>query len=221
MYTQKQFKFCWFEKSDLTLLKEWCRIGAFSGLNQFLDNFIYAVMVCKMVNMVEEQGNYWLANNFIWGWLLIPISALTEVIRSDCKNGYTELKRFSYYFIACAVIILWACSVPAWKPFYYFVENLYNADEVFTLTVKLVPFYIAYAGCAIIDNTFIGLGKTVYNMVNSLIINFGYYGTFYILTLTRVIDFNMNTIVLMFGFGMVFHFMISLAEEKFFQKRIP
>ena len=219
LYTQKYFKFCRFRKSDFTLLKEWCRIGAFSGLNQFLDNFIYAVMVCKMVNMVEEQGNYWLANNFIWGWLLIPISALAEVIRSDCKNGYAELKRFNYYFIACAVIVLWALSVPAWKPFYCFVENLYNADEIFTLTIKLVPFYIAYAGCAIIDNIFIGLGKTVYTMINSLIINFIYYGGFYVLYLTRSMEFNMDTIILMFGFGMVFHFAISLVEEKVFQKR--
>ena len=219
LYTQKHFKFCRFQKSDFTLLKEWCRIGLFSGLNQFLDNFIYAVMVCKMVNMVEEQGNYWLANNFIWGWLLIPISALAEVIRSDCKNGYAELKRFNYYFIACAAIVLWALSVPAWKPFFYFAENLHNADEIAALTIKLVPFYIAYAGCAIIDNIFIGLGKTVYNMVNSLIINLGYYGAFYVLALTRAIDFDMNTIILMFGFGMVFHFVISFVEEKILQRK--
>ena len=31
--------------------------------------------------------------------------------------------------------------------------------------------------------------------------------------------FDMDTIILMFGFGMVFHFGISLAEEKAFQKR--
>ena len=55
-------------------------------------------------------------------------------------------------------------------------------------------------------------------MVNSLIINLGYYGAFYILTLTHAIDFDMNTIILMFGFGMVFHFVISLAEEKVFQR---
>lgn len=219
LYTQKYFKFCRFRKSDFTLFKEWYRIGAFSGLNQFMDNLIYAVMVCKMVNMVEEQGNYWLANNFIWGWLLIPISALTEVIRSDCKNGYEKLKRFHYYFIVCAVIVFWVLSVPVWKPFYRFAENLYNADEIFNITIKLIPFYAAYAGSAIIDNIFIGLGKTVYNMVNSLIINFGYYGVFYVLTLTHAIDFNMNTIILMFGFGMVVHLVISLAEEKIFRRK--
>ena len=33
-----------------TFLKDWCKIGAFAGIQIFLDNFIYAVMVCKMVN---------------------------------------------------------------------------------------------------------------------------------------------------------------------------
>ena len=86
LYTQKHIRFRRFKSSDLTVLKEWCKTGVFSGLQQFLDNFIYAVMICKMVNMVEEQGNYWLANNFIWGWLLIPVTALGEVVRSDCKT---------------------------------------------------------------------------------------------------------------------------------------
>ena len=71
----------------------------------------------------------------------------------------------------------------------------------------------------IIDNIFIGLGKTVYSAVNSLIINFGYYGAFYVLTLTHTIDFDMNTIILMFGFGIVIHFVISFAEERIFQRK--
>ena len=184
-----------------------------------MDNLIYAVMICKMVNLVEEQGNYWLANNFIWGWLLIPITALAEVIRSDCKNGYAELKRFSYCFVSCACVVFWALSIPLWEPFYRFAENLSNADEIFAITIKLVPFYIAYAGSSIIDNIFIGLGKTAYNMINSLLVNLVYYGVFYGLYLTRAIVFDMDTIILMFGLGMVFHFVISLVEEKVFQKR--
>ena len=219
LYTQKHIRICRFKSTDFAILKAWCRTGTFSGLQQFVDNLIYAVMICKMVNMVEEQGNYWLANNFIWGWLLIPITALAEVIRSDCKNGYAELKRFSYCFVSCACVVFWALSIPLWEPFYRFAENLSNADEIFAITIKLVPFYIAYAGSSIIDNIFIGLGKTAYNMINSLLVNLVYYGVFYGLYLTRAIVFDMDTIILMFGFGMVFHFVISLVEEKVFQKR--
>ena len=172
-----------------------------------------------MVNMVAEQGNYWIANNFIWGWLLIPISALSEVIRRDCKDGYNNLKQFNYYFIASAVVLLWAITIPLWTPFYRYAENLSNANEIFSITIKLAPFYIAYAGCAIIDNIFVGLGKTIYNAINSLIINLVYYGIFYILYITGAITFTMDVIILMFGFGMVVHLAVSLVEEKLFLRK--
>ena len=45
LYTQKHIQFRRFKSSDLTVLKEWCKTGVFSGLQQFLDNFIYAVIV--------------------------------------------------------------------------------------------------------------------------------------------------------------------------------
>ena len=219
LYVQKYIKVCWFKKDDLKVLKEWCKVGVFSGVQQFIDNFIYAIMICKMVNMVAEQGNYWIANNFIWGWLLIPITALTEVIRRDCKDGYTKLRQFNYYFVAISAVLLWAITVPLWTYFYRYAENLSNASEIFLITVKLAPFYIAYAGCAIIDNIFIGLGKTIYNAINSLIINLVYYGIFYLLYVTNVITFTMDVIILMFGFGMVVHLFVSLIEEKVFLRK--
>lgn len=61
-----------------------------------------------------------------------------------------------------------------------------------------------------------GLGKTYYNAVNSLIINIIYYGVFFVLYLTKTITFTMDVIILMFGFGMVAHFVISIVEEKVF-----
>lgn len=214
LFKQRYMKPCRFHKSDLAILKDWCKVGVFSGVQQFIDNLIYAVMVCKMVNMVAEQGNYWIANNFIWGWLLIPITALSEVIKRDCKDGYRQLRRFNYYFVAGATVVLWVITVPLWTPFYRCTENLTNASEIFLITLKLMPFYIAYAGCAIIDNIFIGLGKTLYNAINSLIINFIYYGIFYILYLTKTLTFSMDVIIFMFGFGMVVHLVVSIIEEK-------
>ena len=219
LYIQKHIKFCWFHKSDFPILKEWGKVGVFSGIQQFIDNFIYAIMICKMVNMVAEQGNYWIVNNFIWGWLLIPISALSEIVRRDCKDGYLRLKQFNYYFIVSCVIVVWAITVPLWTPFFKYAENLSNASEIFVIAVKLVPFYIAYAGCAVIDNIFVGLGKTIYNTINSLIINLVYYGIFYILYATGVITFTMDVIILMFGFGMVVHLVVSFIEEKLFLRK--
>lgn len=219
LYFQKHIRFKPFNRADKALFKNWCKIGLFSGMQQFTDNFIYAVMVCKMVNMVAEQGNYWIANNFIWGWLLIPITALAEIIRSDCKSGYNNLKQFNYYFIAGSVVALWILSIPAWIPFFRYAENLSNADEIFFITIKLFPFYIAYAGCVIIDNIFIGLGKTLYNAINSLIINIIYYGVFFILYLTEAMVFDIDAIILMFGFGMVVHLCVSVIEQLIFRRK--
>lgn len=219
LYLQKLIKPCWFHKSDIPILKDWGKVGVFSGVQQFIDNLIYAVMIGRMVNMVAEQGNYWIANNFIWSWLLIPISALTEIIRRDCKDGYRELKQFNYYFIGLATVLLWAITIPAWTPFFKGAQGLTNADEIFLIVIKLAPFYIAYIGCAIIDNIFTGLGKTIYNAINSLIINLVYYGIFFILYLTKAITFTMDTIIIMFGLGMVVHLVVSLILEKVFFKK--
>lgn len=219
LYRQGYIQASRFRVSDGAMFIEWSRTGFFSGLQQFIDNFIYAAMVCRMVNAVAEQGSYWIANNFIWGWLLIPISALAEVIRSDCKDGYKALRQSNYYLIAAGSVILWAATIPAWMPFFQYAQHLGNADAIFSIVIRLTPFYAAYAGCAIIDNIFVGLGRTGYITVNSLIINLGYYGVFYILHRTRTVTFDMNMIILMFGFGMVVHYAVSLIEEKVFLRQ--
>ena len=64
LYLEKAIKFSWFKKEDFRIAKDWARVGAFSGVQQFIANIVYALMIVKMVNMVAEQGNYWVANNF-------------------------------------------------------------------------------------------------------------------------------------------------------------
>ena len=68
-------------RPDEAFVVLWTRIGSFAGIQIFLDNFIYAVMVCRMVNAVSESGNYRVANNFIWGWMLIPLSCFVQIIQ--------------------------------------------------------------------------------------------------------------------------------------------
>lgn len=58
-----------YSKEDLPHFKEWGKIGSFAGGQQFIDNIVYALMICRLVNAVSESGNYWVSNNFIWGWL--------------------------------------------------------------------------------------------------------------------------------------------------------
>ena len=219
LYFEKAIKISWFKKSDLIVFKDWARTGAFSGVQQFIANIVYALMIVKMVNMVAEQGNYWVASNFVWGWLLIPIYAITEVIRKDCKDGYHELKQSNYYLIITGIVILWLISIPLWIPFFKGIERLENYQRIFEIVLLVFPFFIPYAFQQIPDNIFVGLGKTKYNFINTVIVNFVYYGVWYLLYKLELISFAMTTIILMFGFGMVVSYVISLVLEKVFLKK--
>jgi len=216
---EKQIKPAKYGKSDGTYFKDWLRIGAFSGGQQFLDNFIYAIMICRMVNAVSESGNYWVSNNFIWGWLLIPITCLSEIIRKDAgANGY-NLRQKNYYSISLFVLIAWFAFIPTYTWFFQEVEGLTNASRIFEIVVKNLGFYIAYALSQIPDAIFVGMGKTKYNAINSFICNIVYYGIWFIFYKTGVVTMTMDMIIIMFGCGNVVHWIVSLIEEKVFLKR--
>ena len=208
-----------YNKDDFPHLKDWGRIGVFAGFQQFLDNIIYALMICKMVNAVSQSGNYWVSNNFIWGWLLIPITCLAEIIRKDAgANGY-NLKQKNYYSIVIFSLVLWFALIPSYQWFFGTVEGLDNAPVIFEIVLKNLGFYIAYALSQIPDAIFVGMGKTKYNAINSVFCNIVYYGIWFILYKTGAVVMTMDMIIIMFGVGNIVHWGVSLVEEKIFLKR--
>lgn len=216
---EKNIAIAKFDSSDIPFLKNWGRTGLFAGGQQFLDNIIYALMVVRMVNAVSESGNYWVSNNFIWGWLLIPITAMVEIIRDDAGMKGYELKQRNYYSIALVVISLWFILIPSYQWFFHVVEGIDNYERIFEIVIKNLGFYIAYALSQIPDAIFVGMGKTKYNAINSLICNIIYYGIWFIFYQTGVVIMSMDMIIIMFGCGNVVHWIVSLVEEKVFLRR--
>ena len=208
-----------FNKDDIPHLKDWGRVGLFAGGQQFLDNIIYALMIVRMVNAVSESGNYWVANNFIWGWLLIPITCLAEIIRKDAGADGYKLKQINYYSITIFALIAWFSLIPTYNWFFGTVEGLDNPTRIFEIVVKNLGFYAAYALSQIPDAIFVGIGKTKYNAINSLICNIGYYGLWFVLYQTKVVTMSMDMIIVMFGVGNIVHWAVSLIEEKVFLKK--
>lgn len=92
------------EKMDFKWMKEFVRIGGISGLESFVRNLAYMVMVARMVNVVNEQGTYWVANNFIWGWLLLPITQLGELIKQETSTNKNAVKNNTLGYITITVI---------------------------------------------------------------------------------------------------------------------
>ena len=216
---EKQIKPAKFSKEDVPNLKDWGRVGIFAGGQQFLDNIIYALMICRMVNAVSESGNYWVSNNFIWGWLLIPVTCLVEIIRKDAGADGYNLKQKNYYLIVTFAILTWFALIPTYQWFFGTVEGIDNPGRIFEIVVKNLGFYVAYAYSQIPDAIFVGMGKTKYNAINSLICNIVYYGIWFILYKTGVVVMSMDMIIVMFGCGNITHWAVSLTEEKVFLRR--
>ena len=194
------------KKIGLQFFKEWFQIGKFSGIQIFLDNFIYAIMIVKMVNVVNESGNYWVANNFIWGWLLVPVTCFSELIK---KNNLSSISFKNTWRYGLAIMGLWVITMPFWSIFINKAMAV-NSNKIMPIVMLSIPFYLTYIISAFIDAWFISKGKTNYNLIISFIVNVVYYGILYILFRRDVFIMSMNFIIYMFGGGMVVHTVLSI-----------
>lgn len=195
---------------DKSFIKKYLLIGFFSGSQIFLDNLIYSAIVCKMVNEVAEQGNYWVANNIIWGLMLIPISALAEIIKKDCKTELTSKRIMHYNVVILATFLVWLCFIPMLNLFLKNVMGIENFEAVKRILIVLIPFYFAYGYTVLFDNILIGRGKTYYCFAISAVVNLIYYPIVYILFLNGIFIPSITFVCMMFGFGMVIHLVCSI-----------
>lgn len=199
------------EKLNFAWTKELCGIGGVSGLESFVRNIFYIIMISRMVNVVGEQGTYWVANNFIWGWLLLPVIQLGELIKQEVSTDKNAVKdnTLGYFIITSAICLLWILSTPIYKPFMKYVLNYNDIEKLFNLVIILLGSYLFYAFQNVFDSTFYGLGKTNYMLFESIVTNIVYYGICFILYITNVFQPSLINIALMFGIGNIFDSIVS------------
>ena len=209
------------EKMDFKWAKEFVKIGGISGLESFVRNLAYMVMIARMVNVVNEQGTYWVANNFIWGWMLLPITQLGELIKQETSTNKNAVKNHSlgYFAITGITVIAWCMLIPAYKPFMQYVLNYGDIDKLFELVMVLFGFYVLYAIQNVCDNTFYGLGKTHYMLFESVVTNSIYYGIAFILYITGVWQPTLIGIALLFGIGNAFDTLVSVGAYWFLLRK--
>ena len=209
------------EKLDFSWAKEFAKIGSISGVESLVRNLAYMVMIARMVNVVGEQGTYWVANNFIWGWLLLPVIQLGELIKEEVSADKENVRRNSlgYFSITAIISVLWFASIPAWKPFMTHVLGFTDVDKLFSLVMLLVGFYVLYAIQNVFDSTFYGLGKTNYMLFESVVTNSIYYGIAFIMYATNVWTPTLTGIALLFGIGNAFDSVVSLVAYSFMLKK--
>ena len=212
-----------FDKAKLNFawVKEFIKIGGVSGLESLVRNIAYMVMISRMVNVVGEQGTYWVANNFIWGWLLIPVLQLGELIKQETAIDKDNIRKNSlgYFGLTAIISVLWFISIPLWKPFMANVLQFNDVNKLFELVLVLVGFYVLYAFQNVFDSVFYGLGKTNYMLFESVVTNTVYYGVAFILYLTGVWTPSLIGIALLFGIGNAFDSIVSLGAFAYLLKK--
>ena len=199
------------EKLSFTWAKEFIKIGSISGLESFVRNIAYMLMISRMVNVVNEQGTYWVANSFIWGWLLLPINQLGELIKQEVGTNEKAVKNntLGYFAVTVIVCLVWCITIPTWKSFMANVLQFSDVDKLYNLVMELLGFYVLYALQNVFDCEFYGLGKTNYMLFESVVTNTIYYGTAFVLYLLGMWTPTLIRIALLFGIGNAFDSIVS------------
>ena len=199
------------EKLSFTWAKEFIKIGSISGLESFVRNIAYMLMISRMVNMVNEQGTYWVANSFIWGWLLLPINQLGELIKQEVSTDEKAIKNntLGYFAVTAIVCLVWFITIPGWKGFMANVLQFSDVDKLYSLVMVLLGFYVLYALQNVFDCEFYGLGKTNYMLFESIVTNSIYYGIAFALYLAGKWTPTLVSIALLFGVGNAFDSIVS------------
>lgn len=213
VFAKSRLKFSW--------VKEFVKVGSISGLESLVRNVAYMVMISRMVNEVGEQGVYWVANNFIWGWLLLPVLQLGELIKQEVATDEDNIRKntLGYFGITAIISVLWLVSIPFWKPFMANVLQFDDVNKLFELVLVLVGFYVLFAFQNVFDSVFYGLGKTKYMFFESVVTNTVYYGTAFVLYLTGLWTPSLIGIAFLFGIGNAFDSLVSLGAFAFLLKK--
>ncbi len=198
-------------KNDFKWQKDWFKIGGISGIESFVRNAAFTLMIIRMINMVQEQGTFWVANSFIWGWLLLPIMAFGELITRDSAEDHNNVdKKFSSYMIITGIVCgLWILTIPFWNLFVGKFMNVENYITVVFIAKISIVFYIIFAFNNVVDSIFYGLGRTDLMLYQSLIVNTFFYGGLFIAYRYNYFVPSLNKIAIMFGVGMAIDSIIT------------
>ena len=85
------------------------------------------------MNTLEEQDSYWVANTFIWNWILLPSLPLADLLKQDVgtaepEKRMTHKRKLSGYLAVSSLIFgAWAVSYPLWP---VFIEVVLKAAKV-------------------------------------------------------------------------------------------
>lgn len=194
-------------------LKEWLKIGSKSGLESLVRNTAFIVMVLQLINQVQQSGPFWVTNNFIWGWLLLPVLTLGLLIKQDAatNNGMTSQRVNHYLALTCGIVLIWLVTIPIWESFIRNIMGVNNSEDITRIALLMLGFYVIFALNNVIDSYFYGIGRTDLMLYQSLIVNSLFYGGAFAAYQAGWFVPTLDRIAVMFGLGITMDAIITFG----------
>lgn len=185
-------------------VKDWLRIASFSGVEVTLRNLVYAWVILRWINQSGAAPLYWNANQIIWGWLLLPILALGQVVRQDAATSQGMLQgRWRIYGSVMVVCVLaWWGLTPAWDNVIQQLLGVAETAPVRDVLQQLLPFYAVFAVLYLLQSYLYGMGRTDLILQQSAVVNVLYYSAVVAYISFQSITPAISDIVWVFGGGM-------------------
>lgn len=200
----------------------WAKISFASGLESLVRNLAFIVMIIKLINEVQQAGPFWIANQFIWGWLLLPILALGSLIKQDASTseGMLGLRMMGYIYLTALCVLMAIVTIPLWPLFIQNVMGISEYQPVYHLVLIMSGFYAIFAFNNLIDSYFYGVGRTDLMLIQSLAVNILFYGSAFVLYQFGIFIPTLTGIALMFGAGIVFDSIITVLLFGIYYRKI-
>lgn len=192
-------------KANKTLkfnIKKYSTLTVFSFLETIVRNVVYYFVILVFLNIVNNQDVYYVVNDFIWSFMLVPVLAQNNCIKQEVSiNNKISLKP---YFLNNIIILLYMVMlIPIAYVLFNYVYCLENAMLYFTTLLQMLPCYFVFVFDNVIESYFIASGKLHHVFMQTFLTNICVYVTAYILYVVGVWQITLSSIIALFSAGMI------------------
>jgi hypothetical protein len=195
-------------------LKDYYKKAAVSCIESGIRNIVFALIILKMINMAERSGDFWLMNQFIWGWLLLPVFAIAQLVKQDAAihQSLSSAKINAYLILMTGVIFAWLSTMPWWEAFIYHVMGIEHAQQITQLAIGMIGCYMLFAWNSVLDQYFYGIGRIDLILYQTIMINTLFYGAVYILYSMQFFTVTLANILFIFGLSLVLDSILTFMQ---------
>jgi hypothetical protein len=195
-------------------IRKWRNLAVLSAVESAVRNLAFSLMILKLVNEVNEAGTFWVANGFIWGWLLLPILSLGMLIKQDAAvhEGRLGPRLRAYFLITGLIAVLWLVSIPVWNWFIGSAMGAPEPEKITELATLMLAFFIVFSFNNILDSYLYGMGRIDLIVAQALLVNVLYYGGAFVLYQSDIFQPTLTKIALLFGFGIVADSLVTVVQ---------